>query len=271
MRFFFYAESGLRRCGKSCRLRWLNYLRPDIKHGGFTEEEDNIICTLYKTLGSRWSIIASQLPGRTDNDVHQVEEKLLARNPNSTNKLNINTTNHVLLQKKNTTNHVQLSSSPCSVSIAKGKGYGYDFSAPFNQGSTILPKMGVGLEHNSNSMTLLHDPIPFSLPAAALGVSDFSPNLNSYSVSSSQAGSTSSSSQGVPNSYSIPIENNCISWSGNGASEIDAFLMDFSYGSSYDFLNGYGFQDKMVEASPNLANFPSTKVSGSENLQNVTY
>ncbi|XP_077244276.1 uncharacterized protein LOC143884536 [Tasmannia lanceolata] len=265
MRFFFYAESGLRRCGKSCCLRWLNYLRPDIKHGGFTEEEDNIICTLYKTLGSRWSIIVSQLPGRTDNDVKnywntKLKKKLLATNPNSTNKLNINTTNHV-----------QLSSSPCSVSIAKGKGYGYDFSAPFNQGSTILPKMGVGLEHNSNSMTLLHDPIPFPLPAAALGVSDFSPNLNSYSVSSSQAGSASSSSQGVPNSYSIPIENNCISWSGNGASEIDAFLMDFSYGSSYDFLNGYGFQDKMVEASPNLANFPSSKVSGSENLQNVTY
>ncbi|KAE9588493.1 putative transcription factor MYB-HB-like family [Lupinus albus] len=43
----------LRRCGKSCRLRWLNYLRPDIKHGGFTEEEDSIICTLYSQMGSR--------------------------------------------------------------------------------------------------------------------------------------------------------------------------------------------------------------------------
>ncbi|KAF9662654.1 hypothetical protein SADUNF_Sadunf18G0076700 [Salix dunnii] len=38
---------GLKRCGKSCRLRWLNYLRPNIKHGGFSEEEDNIICSLY--------------------------------------------------------------------------------------------------------------------------------------------------------------------------------------------------------------------------------
>ncbi|KAG9135281.1 hypothetical protein Leryth_015190 [Lithospermum erythrorhizon] len=59
----------LKRCGKSCRLRWLNYLRPNIKHGGFTEEEDNIICSLYMTIGSRWSIIAAQLPGRTDNDI----------------------------------------------------------------------------------------------------------------------------------------------------------------------------------------------------------
>nr|URY18976.1 MYB protein [Zanthoxylum bungeanum] len=62
-------KAGLNRCGKSCRLRWLNYLRPDIKHGGFTEEEDNIICSLYLSIGSRWSVIASRLPGRTDNDV----------------------------------------------------------------------------------------------------------------------------------------------------------------------------------------------------------
>uniref|UniRef100_A0A803PDP4 Uncharacterized protein n=1 Tax=Cannabis sativa TaxID=3483 RepID=A0A803PDP4_CANSA len=76
--------TGLKRCGKSCRLRWLNYLRPHIKHGGFSEEEDNIICSLYLSIGSRWSIIAAQLPGRTDNDIKnywntRLKKKLLGK------------------------------------------------------------------------------------------------------------------------------------------------------------------------------------------------
>ncbi|KAL3526920.1 hypothetical protein ACH5RR_011576 [Cinchona calisaya] len=75
---------GLKRCGKSCRLRWLNYLRPNIKHGGFSEEEDTIICSLYMSIGSRWSIIAGQLPGRTDNDIKnywntKLKKKLLGK------------------------------------------------------------------------------------------------------------------------------------------------------------------------------------------------
>ncbi|KAJ9135208.1 hypothetical protein P3X46_032417 [Hevea brasiliensis] len=62
-------KAGLNRCGKSCRLRWTNYLRPDLKHDNFTPQEEELIINLHKAIGSRWSLIARQLPGRTDNDV----------------------------------------------------------------------------------------------------------------------------------------------------------------------------------------------------------
>ncbi|XP_072981298.1 transcription factor MYB80 [Typha angustifolia] len=62
-------NAGLQRCGKSCRLRWTNYLRPDLKHGEFSESEEQTIVKLHSVVGNRWSLIAAQLPGRTDNDV----------------------------------------------------------------------------------------------------------------------------------------------------------------------------------------------------------
>jgi len=62
--------AGLMRCGKSCRLRWINYLRPDLKRGALTEAEEDMIIQLHSRYGnSRWSKIASHFPGRTDNEI----------------------------------------------------------------------------------------------------------------------------------------------------------------------------------------------------------
>ncbi|KAK6157242.1 hypothetical protein DH2020_011490 [Rehmannia glutinosa] len=62
-------NAGLERCGKSCRLRWTNYLRPDIKRGRFSFEEEETIIQLHSVLGNKWSAIAARLPGRTDNEI----------------------------------------------------------------------------------------------------------------------------------------------------------------------------------------------------------
>ncbi|KAJ9549672.1 hypothetical protein OSB04_022215 [Centaurea solstitialis] len=51
------------------QVRWMNYLRPGIKRGNFTADENEIIVRLHSVHGNRWSFIATELPGRTDNEI----------------------------------------------------------------------------------------------------------------------------------------------------------------------------------------------------------
>ncbi|KAL0425612.1 UNVERIFIED_CONTAM: Transcription factor [Sesamum radiatum] len=82
-------NAGLQRCGKSCRLRWINYLRPDLKRGAFSPQEEELIIHLHSILGNRWSQIAARLPGRTDNEIknfwNSTIKKRLKNNSNNNN------------------------------------------------------------------------------------------------------------------------------------------------------------------------------------------
>ncbi|KAE8688625.1 Transcription factor MYB23 [Hibiscus syriacus] len=78
--------AGLNRCGKSCRLRWMNYLRPNIKRGNITDQEEDLILRLHKLLGNRWSLIAGRLPGRTDNEIKNYWNSHLRKKVNQNEK-----------------------------------------------------------------------------------------------------------------------------------------------------------------------------------------
>ncbi|XP_073152639.1 uncharacterized protein [Henckelia pumila] len=83
-------NAGLLRCGKSCRLRWVNYLRSNLKRGKFSAQEDEIIINLHASMGNRWSIIAGFLPGRTDNEIKNYWNSHLGRKIDSYRKPNPN-------------------------------------------------------------------------------------------------------------------------------------------------------------------------------------
>ncbi|KAL2924847.1 Transcription factor MYB35 [Bienertia sinuspersici] len=62
-------KTGPKRCGKNCRLKWNNYVRSDLSNESFTQQEEELIIKLHAAVGSRWGLIAHQLPGRTETDI----------------------------------------------------------------------------------------------------------------------------------------------------------------------------------------------------------
>ncbi|KAJ9708377.1 hypothetical protein PVL29_000429 [Vitis rotundifolia] len=113
--------AGLLRCGKSCRLRWINYLRPDLKRGNFAEDEEDLIIKLHALLGNRWSLIAGRLPGRTDNEVKNYWNSHLRRKLIN---MGIDPNNHRL------SHNFPRPRDPCTVATATSSGLNNHASPP---------------------------------------------------------------------------------------------------------------------------------------------
>ncbi|KAK3018460.1 hypothetical protein RJ639_004277, partial [Escallonia herrerae] len=243
-------KAGLKRCGKSCRLRWLNYLRPDIKHGGFTEEEDNTILTLYSNIGSRLVVHStssffiiligpSHLKGRTDNDVKNYwNTKLKKKMQLMENKASTitNTSCHFsstpTLQSAPTADSIYFGTSGCST---------------------------MNYQHNSVAQTMVSDPNQF--PLARLMEVQEQVTTSGYS-----SFSATSSSQEFLSTLSPPIslENGYASWPGSGGGEEEGFIVGLGSDPSADInvMDGFGFHEKIIAAGGDMTAINYSSLAG---------
>nr|QLF96268.1 R2R3-myeloblastosis protein [Morus alba] len=147
--------AGLFRCGKSCRLRWINYLRPDLKRGNFAEDEEDLIIKLHALLGNRWSLIAGRLPGRTDNEIKNYWNSHLRRKLIN---MGIDPNNHRLNQTFSRPNHDLQNSQTVGSAIVSSPTIKISPSKPHGgNGGHEVSDGGSCLEDDENSSSLLPD------------------------------------------------------------------------------------------------------------------
>ncbi|PHU18307.1 Transcription factor [Capsicum chinense] len=220
--------AGLKRTGKSCRLRWLNYLRPDVRRGNITLEEQLLILELHSRWGNRWSKIAQHLPGRTDNEIKNYWRTRVQKHAKQL-KCDVNSK-----QFKDTMKYLWMPRLAERIQAAAA-------SNPATASSSGPP----------TTTYIQNQEIQHSLPNMNHHMSDYTPipfieKTNSLNYSATSASSDNYSSDLTDGCYNFPINQS----NNQDYSQVNQSTNQMCYGestinpTSYDFHHGFqGFQE----------------------------
>ncbi|KAL2474269.1 Transcription factor [Abeliophyllum distichum] len=256
-------NSGLMRCGKSCRLRWANHLRPNLKKGAFSSEEERLIVELHAMLGNKWARMAAQLPGRTDNEIKNYWNTRLKRRQRAGLSIyhqeqQINSNSSTSLQALLSSSHpinVSYNNTPLSL-FAMLKS-----SNPQPSTSSYLSNINNHLKFFSDNRDLSLNspfsssltPLPFSsnslpMPSLEYNALNFGPNISTSIITSTQ-----------------PVEFPSIQQSETTPSSSDYEVEpQFSRGDNSDLLGDFGLMDKLGQKPVSNFTTPENNYQGTE-------
>ncbi|KAG6406280.1 hypothetical protein SASPL_133880 [Salvia splendens] len=207
-------NAGLQRCGKSCRLRWINYLRPDLKRGAFSPQEEHLIIHLHSILGNRWSQIAARLPGRTDNEIKNFWNSTIKKRLKNAGNTTTTTTTSSSPNNSDSSDHHPLKAGGATVFMQEYEVAGVCMDSSSSPCSSLATQFGNPFiplmdhhQHNNNNIFDINGVVPMFNLGHEVGVETLGGALGDY-------GAMKPYVMGLENDLSVPgleVNNNTTS------------------------------------------------------------